>query len=119
MQNAPDWTATLGIVHDWRLAGGARIRADLSSRYESGFWGDFAHSPGIYQAAYTRTDLALTWHSATEGWSAGIWVKNLEDQDVQSAAATGNPLTDPGPGAPFLEAPRTYGIRIAVKLGGD
>ena len=118
MQNAPDWTATLGIVHDWQLASGARIRADLSSRYESGFWGDFAHSPGIYQSAYTKTDLTLTWHSAADRWSAGLWVKNLEDQDVQAAAATGNPLTDPGPGAPFLEAPRTVGIRIAVKLGG-
>ena len=118
MQNAPDWTATLGIVHDWSLVGGARVRADLSSRFESGFWGDFAHSPGIYQSAYTKTDVALTYHTADERWSVGVWVKNLEDQDVQAAAATGNPLTDPGPGAPFLEAPRTYGLRIAVKLGG-
>lgn len=118
MQNAPDWTATLGIVHDWNLAGGARVRADLNSRYESGFWGDFAHSPGIYQDAYTKTDVALTYHSADRRWSLGIWVKNLENQDVQAAAATGNPLTDPGPGAPFLEAPRTSGIRIAVNLGG-
>lgn len=117
MQNAPDWTATLGIVHDWNLAGGAKIEANLSSRYESGFWGDFAHSSGIYQSAYTKTDLALTWFAPQDKWSASLWVKNLEDQDVQAAAATGNPLTDPGPGAPFLEAPRTYGIRIAVKLG--
>ena len=118
MQNAPDWTATLGIIHDWNLAGGARIEADLSSRYESGFWGDFAHSSGIYQAAYTKTDIALTYHAAGVRWSAGVWVKNLEDQDVQAAAATGNPLTDPGPGAPFLEAPRTVGVRFAVNLGG-
>jgi iron complex outermembrane receptor protein len=119
MQNAPDWTATLGIVHDWRLGSGGFIRADLSSRYESGFWGDFSHSPGIYQAAYTKTDLALTWHAPSEKWSAGVWVKNLENQDVQAAAATGNPFTDPGPGAPFLELPRTYGVRIVVQLAGD
>jgi len=118
MQNAPDWTATLGVVHDWRLANSAVIRADLSSRYESGFWGDFAHSSGIYQGAYSKTDVALTYHAASDRWSFGIWAKNLENQDVQAAAATGNPLTDPGPGAPFLEAPRTAGIRFAVKLGG-
>ena len=116
MQNAPDWTATLGIVHDWTLSSGAYIRADLSSRYESGFWGDFSHSPGLYQASYTKTDLALTWHCGTGKWSAGLWVKNLENSDVQSAAATGNPVTDPGPGAPFLEAPRTYGLRITLNL---
>jgi len=116
MQNAPDWTATLGIVHDWTLSSGAYIRADLSSRYESGFWGDFSHSPGLYQASYTKTDLALTWHCGTGKWSAGLWAKNLENSDVQSAAATGNPVTDPGPGAPFLEAPRTYGIRVTLNL---
>jgi iron complex outermembrane receptor protein len=116
MQNAPDWTATLGVMHDWQLSGGAFIRADLVSRYESGFWGDFSHSPGLYQASYTKTDLALTWHSGTGTWSAGLWVKNLENSDVQSAAATGNPVTDPGPGAPFLEAPRTYGLRVTLNL---
>ena len=116
MQNAPDWTATLGVVHDWTLQSGAYIRADLSSRYESGFWGDFSHSPGLYQASYTKTDIALTWHCGTGKWSAGLWVKNLENSDVQSAAATGNPISDPGPGAPFLEAPRTYGIRVTLNL---
>lgn len=114
LQNAPDWTATLGIVHDWHLASGGSVRADLSSRYESGFWGDFSHSPGLYQAGYTKTDVALTYRSAAGHWSIGLWAKNLEDQDVQAAAATGNPTTDPGPGAPFLEAPRAYGIRVML-----
>jgi iron complex outermembrane receptor protein len=116
MQNAPDWTATLGIVHDWVLSSGAYIRADLSSRYETGYWGNFSHSPGMYQASYTKTDVALTWHCPTGKWSAGLWAKNLENADVQSAAATGNPVTDPGPGAPFLEAPRTYGVRVMLSL---
>lgn len=116
MQNAPDWTATLGIVHDWTLPSGAYIRADLSSRYESGFWGNFSHSPGMYQASYTKTDVAVTWHCATGRWSAGAWIRNLENADVQSAAATGNPLTDPGPGAPFLEAPRSYGVRATFSF---
>ncbi len=119
MQNAPEWTATLGIVHDWWFDSGASVRADLSARYESGFWGDFSHSAGLYQAAYTKTDLAVTYSPRNRNWSIGLWAKNLEDQDVQSAAATGNPLTDPGPGAPFLEAPRTYGLRFAVNWSGD
>ncbi len=116
MQNAPDWTATLGIVHDWYFDNGARIQANLSSRYESGFWGDFSHSSGIYQDSYTKTDFALTWYCKKGILSASLWVKNLENTDVQSAAATGNPLTDPGPGAPFLEAPRTYGLRVTLDL---
>lgn len=116
MQNAPDWTATFGLVHDWMFASGAFIRADVLARYESGFWGNFSHSPGMYQASYTKSDLSLTWHCGTGRWSAGLWVRNLENSDVQSAAATGNPVSDPGPGAPFLEAPRTYGVRVTLNL---
>jgi len=116
MQNAPDWTATLGIMRDWHFDSGAYIRANVASRYESGFWGDFSHSPGIYQSAYTKTDAALTWHCGSGRWSAGLWVRNLENQDVQSAAATGSPFSDPGPGAPFLEAPQTWGLRVTLSL---
>jgi len=114
LQNAPDWTATLGIVHDWQLPSGAAIQANISSRYESGFWGDFSHSPGLYQEQYVKTDVALTYYPGSRNWSIALWVKNFENQDVQAAAATGNPVTDPGPGAPFLEAPRTYGVRFTL-----
>ncbi len=114
LQNAPDWTATLGIVHDWQLRSGAAIQANISSRYESGFWGDFSHSPGLYQEHYTKSDAALTYYPGGRNWSIALWVKNFENQAVQAAAATGNPVTDPGPGAPFLEAPRTYGVRFTL-----
>jgi iron complex outermembrane receptor protein len=119
LQNAPDWTATLGIFHAWDLRSGASVEASISSRYESGFWGDFSHSSGLYQDGYTKTDLALTFHPPGRKWSLGLWTKNLENQDVQSAAATGNPFTDPGPGAPFLEAPRTFGVRFTMDLAGN
>ena len=120
LQNAPDWTATLGIFRGWDLQSGASIEASVSSRYESGFWGDFSHSSGLYQSGYTKTDVALTFHPSGRNWSLGLWAKNLENQDVQSAAATGNPFTDPGPGAPFLEAPRTFGLRFTMNLtAGD
>ena len=115
LQNAPDWTATLGVVHDWSLETGAMLNIDISARFESGFWGDFSHSPGLYQEAYTKTDIALTYRTPGKAWSFGVWAKNLENQAVQAAAATGNPVTDPGPGAPFLEAPRTYGLRLTYQ----
>jgi iron complex outermembrane receptor protein len=115
LQNAPDWTVSLRLLHSWPLRSGANISADLQSRYESGFWGDFSHSPGIYQEGYTKTNVALTYYSKDDRWSLGVWALNLENQDVQAAAATGNLLTDPGPGAPFLEPPRTYGIRVTYR----
>jgi outer membrane receptor protein involved in Fe transport len=63
--------------------------------------------------------MAVTYRPSGRNWSLGLWVKNLENQDVQAAAATGNPVTDPGPGAPFLEAPRTLGLRFTLNLASD
>ena len=116
LQNAPDWTTTLGIFRAWEIQAGASIEASISSRYESGFWGDFSHSSGLYQDSYTKTDMTVTYRPSGRNWSLGLWAKNLENQDVQAAAATGNPFTDPGPGAPFLEAPRTIGLRYTLNL---
>jgi iron complex outermembrane receptor protein len=115
LQNAPDWTSTIGIIHDWELESGAYVRMDISSRYESSYWGDFSHSSGLYQEAYFKTDITLTYHSDND-WSIALWGKNLENQAVQSAAAPGNPVSDPGPGATFLEAPISYGLRFSMSL---
>ena len=117
MQNAPDWTVTLGLVQDWQLNSNGYLRFQFNSRYESSYWGDFSHSPGIYQKSYTRSDASFSYHAANDAWTLGVWVRNIEDQDVQSAAAPGSPYFDPGPGAVFLEAPRTYGIRFSAKFG--
>ena len=115
MQNSPDWTLNLGLQHDFPMGNGGFLRAQFDSRYESSYWGNFMHSPGLYQDPYVKTDLSLTYHSASDAWTLGVWVKNLEDTDVQSAAAPGSTVFDPGPGATFLEPPRTFGIRFTMR----
>jgi iron complex outermembrane receptor protein len=114
MQNSPDWTFNLGLRRDFPMGEGF-LRAQLDSRYESSYWGNFMHSPGLHQDPYVKSDLSLTYHAANDAWTLGLWVKNLEDTDVQSAAAPGSTVFDPGPGATFLEPPRTYGIRFTMR----
>jgi len=116
MQNAPDWTASLGLVQDWELQSGGYLRFQINSRFESSYWGDFSHSPGLYQDSYTRTNVLLAYHAVNEAWSLGVWVDNIENQAVQSAAAPGSPYFDPAPGAVFLEPPRTYGVRFTANF---
>jgi len=116
LQNAPDLTLTFGVGHTWELNGGAYVHFDLSTRYESEYWGDFSHSSGIFQEAYTKTDVNLGYYSSDDSWSVSIWIKNLEDQAVQAAAAPGSAIFDPGPGAVFLEAPRTFGITYSLEI---
>jgi len=112
LQYAPDWTVSAGYQHDFPLALGY-LRGRIDSRYESSFWGTFAHNRGTQQQSYTKTDASLTYLSGDGRWSAGLWVKNIENEAVLAATTTGQF----GPYAnAFLEAPRTYGLRLTLSL---
>jgi iron complex outermembrane receptor protein len=110
LQNAPDWTVSLGYQHDFRFAGGY-LRARADSRYESSYWAGYAHTRGTQQEPYIKTDASLTYYGS-KGWSAGLWIKNIENEPVQAATAGGLGNW----GAAFLEAPRTYGARVNVSF---
>ncbi len=116
MQYAPDWTVNLGYQHDFHFGGGY-LRAALGTRYESSFYADFSHTPGGKQDGYTKTDASLTWFSADDRWSLGAWARNLENEAVIAATAGGSNFPPLPEGATaFLEAPRTYGLRLTLSL---
>jgi iron complex outermembrane receptor protein len=113
LQNAPDWTVNLGLAHRLPFESGAELATSLRLRYEDAFWGDFLHSAGLRQAAAIRSSLSLSWRAAGGRYSLALWGRNLENKAVQAAAATAN---DPGPGNTFLEAPRTFGLTLTLRL---
>lgn len=112
LQYAPDWTLSAFWQHDFRVSGGF-LRARAETRYESSFWGTFAHDRGTQQKAYFKSDASLTWHAADGRWSLGAWVRNIENEPVLAATTTGQegPYADA-----FIEAPRTYGLRLTLQL---
>ena len=116
LQSAPEWTVSAGMSQDLKLSNGATLRADVDSHFESGFWGDFAHSAGFYQTSYMKTDASLTYEPAQGNWKLTLWIKNIENTDVQASGAVGG-LFDPGASAVFLEQPRTFGIRFSWNSG--
>ena len=112
LQYAPDWTVSAGYQHDIPVGAGY-LRARVDSRYESSFWGTFTQSRGTRQQGYVKSDAALTWFPGDGRWSAGLWVKNIENEAVLAATTTGQF----GPyGNAFLESPRTYGLRFTLSL---
>lgn len=112
LQYAPDWTVNAGYQHDFPAWGGT-LRGRVESRYESSFWGTFAHDRGTQQEAYTKTDASLTYLSGDGRWSLGLWVKNIENEAVLAATTTGQfgPYADA-----FIEPPRTWGARFTLSL---
>jgi len=111
LQYSPDWTVSAGYFHDIHWGAGF-LRAQASSRYEDSFYADFSHTPGGRQQPYIKSDASLTYHSSNEGWSVGLWVKNIENVAVIAATAGGSNIPVLATGATaFLEPPRTFGFR--------
>ena len=112
LQYAPEWTVSAGYQHDVYVGAGY-VRARIETRYEDAFWGTFAQYRGTEQEDYFKSDASLTYFAPGDKWSAGLWIKNIEDVAVLAATTTGQF----GPyGDAFIEPPRTYGARFTFKL---
>ncbi len=112
LQYAPRWTVSAGYEHNFAVGRG-NIRARFETRYESHFYGDFLHSFGTRQQGYIKSNAAITYFSEDERWSLGIWIRNIENEAVQAATASGGL---PGPAAAYLEPPRTFGLRASFNF---
>ena len=93
------------------------IRADVSGRFDSQFYGDFRHTPGTRQKPYVKADASLTYYSSDGRWNLGAWIKNITNEVVYATTAGGTqfPLSATG-GTGFLENPRTFGMRAGLNF---
>ena len=108
---APDWTIAAGYGQDFRMGHGT-VRARLDARYESAWYADFLQNPGVRQKPSAKGDLSLT-YLAPNDWSVGVWVRNVSNEAVLAATAAAG---IPGPATAYLEAPRTYGLRVTANF---
>lgn len=113
LPNSPVYTANLGWEHVWRAPGGASVNLRVDSLISHGYWALYSHDPYTYQKSYTKTGVNLTYHSASDKWSVGVWGRNLENADTLAAAGAGGL---PGPSASYIDPPRTYGVKIDVRF---
>ena len=109
---AADWTIGGGFSQDVHFGGGY-LRAAADARYESEWFADFIHNPGVRQSPYAKVNASLTWYSEDERWNVGIWGKNLTNKAVIAATAAAG---IPGPATAYLSAPRTFGLRAGLNF---
>ncbi len=110
LDRAPKTTAMVGYSHDFTFAGGASLRAGLSTKYTSRYLNSSYSATAVFrypQKAFTKTDLLFTYTPAVGDYYAQLYVKNLENK-VQVV----NVLQ----GAVNVSAPRTFGVRVGVSF---
>ncbi len=108
MQFTPDYTGTISYNHRFDVANGGTVDARIATYLTSSYWGTFNHEGPTKQKGYGKSDASLTYKPQSGTWSAGVWVKNLEDTIVRSSASA----TGPTSAVAFLEPPREYGVTL-------
>ena len=115
LDRAPETTLAVNYTHKWALADGSGLSANAAVRYSSSYvFSNFAIATPVQytQAAFTRTDLSLTYASADDSWNVQAFVKNVGDRQAITgysySAFTGNQV--------FLSDPRTFGLRAGWRF---
>ncbi|MEA1673944.1 TonB-dependent receptor [Nitrospirillum sp. BR 11163] len=111
---APKWTGTLGYEHDFDLADGAVLAANIDSQFSSGYYWGMDFIAAEYQGGYTTTNISLTYTAASGGWSATGYVNNVEDAVIFTGG--NQDMFKPGIAYTNIRPPRTFGVRGKVSF---
>jgi iron complex outermembrane recepter protein len=113
LPNAPDETFRASWDHEFPLNGGGSVVSNAQVYSSSGYSQDATHHPNTYQGSYALFDASLAYHPPSDRWSITAYAQNITDEAIMTGAIT--PSTLAAPATPFLQAPRTYGVRVNLK----
>lgn len=119
--NAPDRSVNLSWVPvEWSVMNGTlspRLQIVYKSKYKTR-----PHGLEVdIQDDYSRTNLSLFWEADDNGWFGEVYVRNIEDELVQSASGCGTAAQGGPPGTfvnctKMFQAPRTSGLRFGYRF---
>jgi iron complex outermembrane receptor protein len=113
MPRSPEISLTADYHHTFDLNGGGRIVPGVRAQYSSSYWSAVDYNALQKQDAYTIYGADLMFESASKAWSVTAYGANLGEKAVYL-----NSFMYPGTNVAMnsLRAPRTYGVRTAVKF---
>ncbi len=113
---APKWSITgnLGYTFDMGNSGSIAIRGD--ARYQSLTYFTQFNRPLISQKGYTIVNGRITWTSANDKYSIGIFGNNLFDKDYFSEVLESGAFNPQLVGQGYVAPPRTYGVTASVNF---
>jgi len=108
MSSAPEWAGTISYEHTWNLDNGDSFIAHLDTKISAGYYRTLEQwQPYAWNDGYHRSNFNATYKQAAGKWSAGVWVKNIENGAQYTWSV------------PFYRAqikePRTFGFNISLR----
>ncbi len=113
LPNAPQFSVNLGVGYSWPLENGMELVAATNYYWQDEFYTRIFNAPNDKVDSWKVWNATLTLTSADRSWYAGLWGRNLNNDDF----VTGQALGDQNVGLAtnqFLLEPRTYGLTSRV-----
>jgi iron complex outermembrane receptor protein len=118
LNQTPPYAISLGAQYTFDTEWGT-----ITPRVDAYFSGEVNFLPDNLspQKAYTQTNIHVTWESPSRQYKIMAFVNNLEDADVISndglqSITLGQQVLEPDNFVYY--PPRTFGLRLAIKVGG-
>ena len=111
-QFSPDYTVQMGASYRIDLGGSGSLTPEIQTYFNGGYiLTDLTPDFGD-QAAYTKTDLRITYQTADERLRVQAFVNNIEDTAVITRAVYSNHRSQ----LTSYAQPRTYGVQVGVRF---
>jgi iron complex outermembrane receptor protein len=112
LTQAPEWTLSGGIQHDFHLLGGT-LTPRVQTRYQTKTYFTFFNTAAEQQGAYWKSDAQITYVPDNGPFAITAYVRNIEDNTIltsnSNAGYAGAYLVQFAP-------PRTYGARLSYSF---
>jgi iron complex outermembrane receptor protein len=111
----PKFSGSADIAHDFDLSNGGKITLEGRVNYASSRWITIDFIPTERDKAYAIVDANLTYTARGDGFSVGLFGRNLTKSIYYSGGIESGVL--PGLVAGNIGSPRTYGVRASFRFG--
>jgi iron complex outermembrane recepter protein len=111
LPQAPKRSARLAYEHYFNFGDGSSITAHVDGQYKSGSFVDIYRFEGSFINPATLWNARVTYYSADDRWSLGLYINNIGNKAVLQQA---NPA-----GSQYMAMygdPRTFGATFSLKL---
>lgn len=80
LQNAPEWTAVIGLSHATELASGELVTDIAYSYSASKYLQGLANQPISHIQPTELVNATVNWSPAAQRWQIGLWARNIFDK---------------------------------------
>lgn len=108
LPRAPKWSIRGGWNHEFPLANGAAIVADVDGQFSSSYKLDLTRVAFLTQDPFVLFNAQLTYRSPDERWTLTAWIRNITNEAVYNDARRYGSTNFAGAD---IRPPRTFGVR--------